>query len=122
MSQADFPNIPALRRPHPPWKPPPPHFHQLSHQEQIEWWLDFHAAQLAAENKPQHAYVAKLLADSGYTHHDLADFRQLTHVKWNDATNTYDTFSYHCVNIWSTRPLAHYHRLPLVPPPLPQRQ
>ena len=72
MSQAEFPNIPAIRRPHPPWQPHPPHFHQLSHQEQIEWWLDFHATQLAAENKPQHAYVAKLLADSGYTLNDLA--------------------------------------------------
>ena len=24
--------------------------------------------------------------------------------------------------VWSTRPLARYHRLPLVPPPLPQKQ
>ena len=30
MSQADFPNIPALRRPHRPWKLPPPHFWSLS--------------------------------------------------------------------------------------------
>ena len=99
MFQAEFPNIPAIQRPHPPWKPHPPHFHQLPHQEQIAWWLDFHATQLEAENKPQHAYVAKMLADIGYTIDDLADFRQLNHVKWNDTTNTYDTFSYHCNNI-----------------------
>ena len=110
MSQADFPNIPALRRPHPPWKLPPPHFWSLSEQDKIVWWLDFHATQLAAENTPQHLYIAQLLSDIGLTFEDLADFRQLTHVKWNDSTNTYDTFSYHCINIPSlvdkaTRPI-----------------
>ena len=110
MSQADYPNYPALRRIHPPWKAPPPHFQQLSPQDKIAWWLDFHAAQVAAENRPQHLYIAKLLADTGFEFDDLADFRQLTHVKWNDATNASDTFSYHCINIPSlvdkaTRPL-----------------
>ena len=88
MSQADFHNIPALRRPHPPWKLPPPHFWSLSEKDKIVWWLDFHATQLAAENTPQHLYIAQLLSDIGLTFEDLADFRQLTHVKWNDSTNT----------------------------------
>ena len=99
MSQAEFPNIPALRRPSPPRRPPSPHFLQLSQQQQIEHWLDFHAEQLAAENKPQHAYVAQLLVDSGFTYNDLSDFRQLTHIKWNDTTNAYDILPYHCINI-----------------------
>ena len=110
MSQADCPNIPALRRPRPPWKLPPLHFWNLSEKDKIVWWLDFHATQLAAENTPQHLYIAQLLSDIGLTFEDLADFRQLTHVKWNDSTNTYDTFSYHCINIPSlvdkaTRPI-----------------
>ena len=57
--------------------------------------------------------VIKLLAD---THDDLADFRQLTHVKWNDATNTYDTFSYRCINIPS---LVDKATRPLPPPTMP---
>ena len=55
----------------------------------------------------------------------LADLRQLTHVKWNDATNTYDTFSlplHQHFPVWSTRPLVQYHHPPPVPPLLPQKQ
>ena len=59
----------------------------------------WHADQFEAPNKPQHTYIAKLLLDSGFTYKDLSDFRQFTHIKWNDTTNTHDIYQYHCITI-----------------------
>ena len=55
--------------------------------------------QLEAPNKPQHTYVASLLLDSGLTYKDISDFRQFTHIKWNDTANTHDIYQYHCITI-----------------------
>ena len=65
----------------------------------MELWLDYHADQLDAPNKPQHTYVASLLLDSGLTYKDISDYRQFTHIKWNDTTNTHDIYQYHSITI-----------------------
>ena len=65
----------------------------------MELWLDYHADQLDTPNKPQHTYVARLLLDSGFTYKDICDYRQLTHIKWNDTTNSHDVFQFNCISI-----------------------
>ena len=86
----------ALRRVARPWRP---QFQQKTPQEQLELWLDYHADQLDAPNKPQHTYVARLLFDSGFTYKDICDYRQFTHIKWNDAANSHDIFQFNCISI-----------------------
>ena len=75
------------------------HFQQLSPQEQILTWLDFHADQLDSSNRPQHQYLANLLFDSNITYKDITDFRQYTYVKWNEATQQYDQFQYNAISL-----------------------
>ena len=87
-----------VRRPSNFWRPTS-HFQQLSPQEQILTWLDFHADQLDASNRPQHQYLANLLFDSNITYKDITDFRQYTYVKWNEATQQYDQFQYNAISL-----------------------
>ena len=95
---SQYPLTPVVRRPPNVWRPPP-HIHQLSPQEQILTWLEFHADQLEYPNRPQHQYLAHLLSDSNITYKDISDFRQYTHVKWNDTTQQYEQFQYNAISL-----------------------
>ena len=93
-----YPLTPVVRRPSNRWRPTQ-HFQTLPPKEQILTWLDFHADQLDASNRPQHQYLANLLFDSNITYKDITDFRQYTYVKWNEATQQYDQFQYNAISL-----------------------
>ena len=98
QSTPTYPTHPPVRRVLNKWQAPP-HFHQKTKQEQIEIWMDYHAAQFDTPNKPHHSYIARALLDSGLTYNDICDYRQFTHIKWNDATNQYDLFHFNHITI-----------------------
>ena len=87
-----------IRRPPNRWRPPL-NFPALSPKEQLLDWLDFHANQLDSSNRLQHQYLANLLFDCNITYKDITDFRQYTHVKWNETTNQWDQFQYNAISL-----------------------
>ena len=108
-----YPLTPTVRRPPNRWRPTPT-FPTLPPKEQILAWLDFHADQLDASNRPQHQYLANLLFDSNITYKELNDFRQYTYVKWNEATQQWDQFQYNAISL----PFLHTKATNPSPPPV----
>ena len=78
--------------------PGEPHhtFSRKPHKSNWRFWMDYHADQFDTPNKRQHA---RLLLDSGLTYKDICDYRQFTHIKWNDTTSSYDIFHFNCISI-----------------------
>ena len=54
------------------WKEPP-HFTSKPAHDQLQIGLDYHADQFGTPNTPQHAYVARLLIDSGHSYTDVRE-------------------------------------------------
>ena len=109
-----YPKHPTMRRLNP-WKAPP-QFDKKSAQEQLEAWLDYHAHQFDTPNSPQHAYVARMLIDSGLTSSDVCDYQHSTHIniKWNNDTNRYDLFHFNHITL-HTLPTKAFQRFPPQP-------
>ena len=95
---SQYPTTAVIRRPPNRWRPPP-NFQALSPTDQLLDWFEFHANQLDSPNRPQHQYIANLLSDCNITYKDLTDFRQYTHVKWNETTHQYDQFQYNAISL-----------------------
>ena len=105
---------PTIRRP-PNRRRPSPTFPTLPPKQQILAWLDFHANQLDASNRPQHQYLANLLFDSNITYKELNDFRQYTYVKWNEMNrSSMGSFQYHAISL----PFLHTKATHPTPPPV----
>ena len=83
---------------------PPPNFSAKPQYQRIQVLLNHQANQLTPGNAPHHAYIAKLLVDSGLNYTNMCNFQQFTHTDWNDQSQQWETTNNH-------PPSSHTHIL-----------
>ena len=113
--QTTYPTHPSVRRVLNKWQAPPL-FHPKTPQEQLEIWMDYHAAQFDTPNKPRHT-VSCLTAASLTTMCVTTDNSPTSNGIPQPTNTTFSTSTTFPFPPCHRKHTAASHLLPLEPPP-----